>query len=148
MANHGVGAEQCLFCGIIAGTVPCTKVAEDETTFAFMDIHPGSDGHLLVVPKRHSADLIEIPADDLAATAVAAQRIARVVLSELGADGVNLLNCCGAAAWQTVFHFHLHLIPRYRDPTKERLRLPFKPGASADTDAIAERGRALAAALL
>jgi len=72
----------------------------------------------VVIPKRHSADLAEISADDLAATTPAAQRIARVVLSELGAYGVNLLNCCGAAAWQTVFHFHLHVIPRYRDKAR------------------------------
>lgn len=62
-------------------------MAEDATTFAFMDINPGSDGHLLVVPKQHSADLVEIPADDLAATTLAAQRIAKVALSELGAEG-------------------------------------------------------------
>jgi histidine triad (HIT) family protein len=136
-----------VFCGIVAGTIPCAKVAEDATTFAFMDIDPGSDGHLLVIPKRHSADLVEIPSDDLAATTLAAQRIARAVLSGLGADGVNLLNCCGSAAWQTVFHFHLHVIPRYRDKTKDRLELPFTPGRPADAEAVAERARVLAALL-
>ncbi|MDQ6641616.1 MAG: HIT domain-containing protein [Actinomycetota bacterium] len=138
---------QCAFCGIVAGTVPCAKVAEDATTFAFMDSDPGSDGHLLVVPKRHSADLVEISTDDLAATTLAAQRIAIVALSELDADGVNLLNCCGAEAWQTVFHFHLHVIPRYSDKDKDRLELPFEPGIPADADAIAERARVLAASL-
>lgn len=137
---------QCVFCRIVAGTIPCAKVAEDAKTFAFMDIDPGSEGHLLVIPKRHSADLVEISADDLAATTLAAQRIAKVALYELGADGINLLNCCGAAAWQTVFHFHLHVIPRYRDKDKDRLELPFKPGMPADADAIAERARLLAAA--
>ena len=136
-----------MFCGIVAGTVSCAKVAEDADTLAFMDIDPGSDGHLLVIPKRHSADLVEIPADDLVATTLAAQRIAEVVLSALGADGVNLLNCSGAEAWQTVFHFHLHVIPRYRDKSKDRLELPFEPGMPADADAIAERARVLAAAL-
>lgn len=138
---------RCVFCGIVAGTIPCAKVAEDATTFAFMDIDPGSDGHLLVIPKRHSADLVEISADDLAATTLAAQRIAKVTLSELGADGVNLLNCSGAEAWQTVFHFHLHVIPRYRDKNRDRLELPYEPGRPADADAIAERARTLAAAL-
>lgn len=137
----------CVFCGIVAGTVSCAKVAEDADTLAFMDIDPGSDGHLLVIPKRHSADLVEIPADDLVATTLAAQRIAEVVLSALGADGVNLLNCSGAEAWQTVFHFHLHVIPRYRDKSKDRLELPFEPGMPADADAIAERARVVAAAL-
>ena len=137
----------CVFCGIVAGTVPCAKVAEDADTFAFMDIDPGSDGHLLVIPKRHSADLLEIPADDLVATTLAAQRIARAVVTQLGADGVNLLNCSGAEAWQTVFHFHLHLIPRYRDKTRDRLQLPFAPGMPADADAIAAHAKVLAAAL-
>ncbi|SFS18205.1 histidine triad (HIT) family protein [Agrococcus baldri] len=136
-----------MFCGIVTGAVPCAKVAEDATTLAFMDIDPGADGHLLVIPKQHSADLIDIPADALAATVLAAQRIARVALSELDADGVNLLQCSGAEAWQTVFHFHLHVIPRYRDRAKDRLELPFEPGHPADAAAIAERARVLAAAL-
>ena len=112
-------------------------------------IDPASDGHLLVIPKRHSADLVDIPAEDLAATTLAAQRIATAVISELGADGVNLLNCCGAEAWQTVFHFHLHVIPRYRDRDEnhDRMELPFEPGRPADADAIAERARMLAASL-
>ncbi len=139
--------DQCVFCGIVAGTIPCAKVTEDATTFAFMDIDPGSDGHLLVIPKRHSAGLIDISADDLAATTLAAQRIAKVALPALGADGVNRLNCSGAEAWQTVFHFHLHVIPRYRDKEKDRLELPFEPGKPADADAIAERARVLAASL-
>lgn len=147
MGDQADSTDQCVFCEIVAGTIPCAKVAEDATTLAFMDIDPGSDGHLLVIPKRHSADLVDISTDDLTATTLAAQRIARVVLSELGADGVNLLNCCGAEAWQTVFHFHLHVIPRYRDKDKDRLELPFEPGRPADADAIAERARVLAASL-
>jgi len=138
---------ECLFCGIMAGTVPSVMVAEDDNTYAFMDIDPGSDGHLLVVPRRHSTDLLDIPADDLTATILAAQWIAKVAVTEFGADGVNLLNCCGAAAWQTVFHFHMHLIPRYADKTKDRLTLPFEPGAPADTDTITALGHRLAAAL-
>jgi histidine triad (HIT) family protein len=145
--DHGGATDQCVFCGIVSGKIDCAKVAEDAATFAFMDIHPGSDGHLLVVPKRHSADLVDISADDLAATTLAAQRIAKVALSELGADGVNLLNCSGAEAWQTVFHFHLHVIPRYRDKDKDRLELPYEPGKPAEPAAIAHRARVLAAAL-
>ncbi|WP_235735280.1 HIT family protein [Nocardioides alcanivorans] len=138
--------DQCLFCGIVAGTVPSVKVAEDETTYAFMDINPGSDGHLLVVPKRHSKDLMEIPADDLAAVTLAAQRIAKAAVPALGADGVNLLNCCGADAWQTVFHFHLHVIPRYVDKSRDRLGLPWVP-TPGDAEAIAATGAKVVAAL-
>lgn len=131
----------CLFCGIVAGTVPSAIVARDEATVAFMDINPGTEGHLLVIPTRHSADLLDIPAEDLAATALASQRMARAVVDGLGADGVNLLNCCGAAGWQTVWHFHLHVIPRYDDPARDRLQLPYEPGQGTDGDlpAIARR---------
>src|SRR5690606_30757060 len=105
--THSASADpsSCIFCDIVAGVQPCATVAEDETTFAFMDIDPGSDGHLLVIPKRHSVDLLDISVEDLTATVLTAQRIAKVVPAQLGADGVNLLNCTGAAAWQTVFHF-------------------------------------------
>ncbi|MFE3445045.1 HIT family protein [Nocardia sp. NPDC059180] len=140
-------SEQCLFCGIVAGDLPGVKVAEDETTLAFMDIHPASEGHLLVVPKRHSRDLLDIPAEDLAAVTLAAQRIAKVVIKELGADGVNLLNCCGADAWQTVFHFHLHVVPRYVDTAKDRLTLPWKPGPPANMATVNSWGERLRIAL-
>lgn len=140
-------SDQCVFCGIIAGDVPSSLVAEDETTYAFMDINPGSDGHLLVIPKAHSKDLVEIPADDLTAVTLMAQRIAKVAVDVFGADGVNLLNCCGADAWQTVFHFHLHVIPRYRDKSKDRLTLPWRPDVPGRPEELAARAEALAAAL-
>jgi histidine triad (HIT) family protein len=123
----------CLFCKIVAGDIPATIVREDERTVAFMDINPATRGHLLVVPRAHARDLLELPGEDLAACAAAAQELARLVSDRLGADGVNLLNSCGAAAWQTVFHFHVHVIPRYdADP----LRLPWVP-EPGDRDAIA-----------
>lgn len=129
-------SQDCLFCGIVAGDIPSVKVAETETTFAFMDIQPGSDGHLLVVPKHHSTDLRDIPPADLAEVAIESQRIAKQVFDAWGADGVNLLNCCGEDAWQTVFHFHMHVIPRYRDKGKDRLRLPFEPGVLGEAELI------------
>lgn len=116
-------------------------------TYAFMDINPGSDGHILVIPKRHSKDLFQIPVQDLTAVTLAAQRIAKAAVTEFGADGVNLLNCCGADAWQTVFHFHLHVIPRYVDKTKDRLVLPWQPGTPGDMEAIAALGGRLFTAL-
>jgi histidine triad (HIT) family protein len=131
----------CLFCKIAAGDLPATVVYEDERTLAFMDINPGSRGHLLVIPRAHSADLLEVPADDLEACARMAQKLAGRVKDRLGADGVNLLNACGAAAWQTVFHFHVHVIPRYAD---DPLRLPWVPGPG-DRDEIAAAAEALTA---
>ncbi|HEY6527006.1 MAG TPA: HIT family protein, partial [Solirubrobacteraceae bacterium] len=103
----------CLFCKIVAGEIPSERVDEDDRTVAFMDINPATRGHALVIPRRHAANLLEIDAEDLAATTAAAQRLARTASERLGADGVNLLNSCGPAAWQTVFHFHVHVIPRY-----------------------------------
>ena len=127
----------CLFCKIVAGEIPSTQVHEDERTLAFMDINPATRGHLLVVPKAHTRDLLSIGPEDLAAVVAAGQRLAGVAIERLGADGVNLINSCGAEAWQTVFHFHLHVVPRYAtDP----LKLPWQPapGDPAEISAAAE----------
>src|SRR5271165_5901238 len=103
-----MGDPDCIFCKIVAGELPATIVDQDERTIAFMDIAPATRGHALVIPREHSPDLLSIPAEDLAATAAAAQRLAARASERLGAQGVNLLNACGAVAWQTVFHFHIH----------------------------------------
>ncbi|MBJ7329924.1 MAG: HIT family protein [Solirubrobacteraceae bacterium] len=131
----------CLFCKIASGEIPATKLAEDERTITFMDINPATRGHALVIPRDHSRDLLEIGPDDLAACFSAAQRLAQLMPEKLGADGVNVLNSCKPAAWQTVFHFHVHVIPRYDgDP----LRLPWvpSPGDGDEIDAAAEALRA------
>ena len=131
----------CLFCKIVAGDVPSTRVHEDERTIAIMDINPATRGHLLVIPRDHATDLRDIAPEDLHAVLDVGQRIAGTMEEKLGADGVNLLNSCGPAAWQTVFHFHIHVIPRYRtDP----LRLPWHP-APGDRDQIAAAARDLVA---
>ena len=115
----------CIFCKILAGELPATIVDQDEHTVSFMDINPATRGHALVIPRAHSRDLLSIEPEDLEAVALAAKRLAERVNECLGADGVNVINSCGAAAWQTVFHFHMHVIPRYKgDP----LRLPWVPG--------------------
>jgi histidine triad (HIT) family protein len=129
----------CLFCKIVAGEIPSQRIDEDERTVAFMDINPATRGHALVVPRAHAANLLEVEREDLEATVDAAQRLARTASERLGADGITLINSCGAAAWQTVFHFHIHVIPRYEgDP----LRLPWKP-APGDPDEIAAAADAL-----
>lgn len=125
--------EDCIFCKIVAGEIPAQIIEQDERTLTFMDIAPATCGHALVIPKRHATDLLAIESDELAAVAAAAKRQAARARERLGADGVNLLNACGAAAWQTVFHFHMHVIPRYLgDP----LKLPWVPTAG-DPDEIA-----------
>ena len=101
-----------IFAKILRGEMGCHRVFEDDVVLAFMDISPATSGHALVVPRRHARDLLEIEPGDLSATMQAAQRLAHRQQELLAADGVNLLNACGAPAWQTVFHFHVHVIPR------------------------------------
>ena len=125
--------EDCIFCKIVAGELPAYVVEQDEHTLTFMDIAPATRGHALAIPKRHATDLWEIETDQLAAVAAAAQRQALRARDRLGAAGVNLINSCGSRAWQTVFHFHIHVIPRYPD---DPLRLPWTP-AAGDMDEIA-----------
>jgi len=133
------GSADCLFCRIVAGELPATIVDEGERTLAFMDINPATRGHALVIPRAHAQDLHEIGPAELQACVATAQRLAERMRARLGADGVNLINSCGAAAWQTVFHFHLHVVPRYvGDP----LELPWVP-APGDMDAIAAAGELL-----
>jgi histidine triad (HIT) family protein len=136
----GSSDPDCLFCKIVAGEIPATIVAEDERTIAFMDINPATRGHALVIPRTHARDVHEIDPEDLKAVAAVAQQLAAKARQRLGADGVTLLNSNGAAAWQTVFHFHMHVIPRYDgDP----LRLPWVP-SPGDMDDIAAAGAQLA----
>ena len=125
--------DDCLFCGIVAGDVPGQIVDSDEHTVAFMDINPATRGHALVIPREHSADLMEIADEDLERTFAAARRLAKRMEETLEPDGFNILNSCRPAAWQTVFHFHVHVVPRYDD---DPLKLPWTP-RSADPDEIA-----------
>ena len=114
----------CLFCKIIAGDLPAQIVYEDERTIAFMDISPATRGHCLVVPRAHTDDLLTADTADVQACAATAQELARRAYEDLGAAGVNIMQSSGSAAWQTVFHLHLHVIPRYAD---DPLVLPWKP---------------------
>ena len=132
----------CIFCAIVAGDLPALRIAETETALAFMDINPATRGHALVIPKAHSTDLLEIGKADLEHCMVLARDIAARAIDRLGADGVNILNSCGVAAWQTVFHFHIHVVPRYLG--RDGLELPWVPTAG-DPAAIAEVGSLLSA---
>ena len=122
----------CIFCAIVAGEAPAEIVHSDERTVTLMDINPATKGHALVIPRRHSEDLLAIDDDDLAACAIAARRVVRRMEEALDPDGFNLLNAARVAAWQTVFHFHIHVIPRYED---DPLKLPWIP-RGADMEEI------------
>lgn len=132
----------CIFCSIVAGTSPAHRIYEDEHAVAFMDINPATDGHALVIPRTHVKDLWEIGEDEAARLMSATVRLAAQIRKALAPDGLNIMHATGAAAFQTVFHFHLHIVPRYyHDP----LKLPWVP-RPGDRSKIAEvAGRIVAA---
>jgi histidine triad (HIT) family protein len=134
------GADGCIFCAIAGGDGPAQIVDSDERTVAFMDINPATRGHALVIPRAHSRDLLDIGDADLAATLAAARRLARRMHETISPDGINLLNSCGRAAWQTVFHFHVHVVPRYDDDPLELPWLP-APGDAAEIERVAAQIR-------
>ncbi|HYR40531.1 MAG TPA: HIT family protein [Methylomirabilota bacterium] len=108
----------CIFCMIRDGKIPSAKVYDDQRTLAFMDINPLSRGHCLVVPKAHAATLYDAEAEDLKAAIATAKKVAGAIRKTLNPDGLNLLQANGAAAFQSVPHFHLHLIPRWTNDGK------------------------------
>ncbi len=114
MSLHGDYDPQNIFAQIIRGEAPCYKVYEDDEVLAFLDLFPQSFGHTLVIPKRVQArNLLEIDADSLARLIQVTQRLARALVEELQPDGVQVAQFNGTAAGQTVFHIHMHLVPRY-----------------------------------
>ncbi len=131
----------CIFCKIVAGEIPCFKVYEDAATLAFMDINPVGDGHVLVIPKTHFADVVAVSEDAIGAVAAAARKVARAVQAALAPPGLNLLQCNGEAAAQSVQHFHMHVIPRRIDDGLN-MNWPIVPGDIDAIAATAERIRA------
>jgi histidine triad (HIT) family protein len=132
----------CIFCAIVEGSAPSETVYADEHTVAFMDINPATDGHTLVIPRTHVRDLWEISETEAARVMEASVRVAALMQRALAPDGMNILHATGAVAFQSVFHFHLHLIPRYvGDP----IRLPWVP-RPGDRSKIAEMAGKIRAA--
>lgn len=133
--------QSCIFCGIAAGRVPCHRVYEDDAVLAFMDVNPAADGHTLVIPRGHAENVFDIDETSMTRVAVVVRRVARALNEALGPDGINVVQANGPAAGQTVFHYHVHLIPRTEG---ERLRMhgkgPGEPERLAEmASAIAER---------
>ncbi|MFQ5415969.1 MAG: HIT family protein [Myxococcota bacterium] len=104
--------DDCIFCKIVSGDTPCFKVTEDDLTLVFLDLFPVNEGHTLVIPKEHFHDLFEIDGPTLAAVAAASLRVAHAIDTALGAEGLGVFQLNRAAAGQTVFHYHMHLLPR------------------------------------
>jgi histidine triad (HIT) family protein len=103
----------CIFCKIIKGDIPSTKIIETDTVFAFLDARPLHAGHTLVIPKEHHESIIDIPTNILQDVIAVAQKVARAIKLSLPADGVNVSQNNGKAAGQVVYHLHFHVIPRY-----------------------------------
>ena len=130
----------CVFCMIRDGKIPSAKIYDDARTLAFMDINPLSRGHCLVAPKAHAATLYEVDLEDFKAVAATAKKIASAIKRSLTPDGLNLLQANGAAAFQSVPHFHLHLVPRFTGDGKG-FDWPMVPGDRARIQAAAEKIR-------
>lgn len=130
--------DECIFCKIIAGDIPCFKLFEDEHTLAFMDINPANRGHALAIPKVHSPNLFDSSDEALAATVATARRVARAVREVVKPDGINLVQANGPGAAQSVFHFHMHVIPRFNDD-ELMLNWGINPGNMDEIKALSEQ---------
>jgi histidine triad (HIT) family protein len=133
----------CVFCKIRDGQIPSVTIDEDGRTLTFMDINPLNPGHCLVVTKRHAPTLFDADVEDLQAAMATAKRVAGAIREALRPDGLNLLQANGAAAFQSVPHFHLHLIPRWASDGKG-FDWTLVPG---DREAITKTGERLRALL-
>lgn len=123
--------ENCIFCKIAAGEIPSTTLYEDQDFRVILDLGPASKGHALILPKEHYANIYEIP-DELAAKAIVlAKKMAEAMTRALKCDGFNIVQNNGEPAGQTVFHFHMHLIPRYED---DQVGLTWNPGNLTEED--------------
>ncbi len=119
--------EDCIFCKIAAGEIPSKTLYEDEQFRVILDLGPATRGHALILPKNHAADLYELPDETAAAAMKLAKKMALLLRERLGCDGLNLVQNNGEIAGQTVPHFHLHLIPRYREDGQRISWVPSKP---------------------
>jgi histidine triad (HIT) family protein len=133
--------DDCIFCKIVGGEIPCFKLFESDAVLAFMDINPFNQGHCLIIPKAHAANLYEADDSDLAACLGAAKRVAAAVDEVVAPDGINLIQANGAGAGQSVLHFHFHVFPR-REGDDAKLNWSYEPGDMDEIGALATRIRA------
>ncbi|NIQ04349.1 MAG: HIT family protein [Candidatus Korarchaeota archaeon] len=131
--------DDCIFCDIVAGNTPAEKVYEDDRVLAFLDINPISEGHTLIIPKKHYPDIFEIPSHELCELSQTTKKISKSLRISLNAKGVNVLHNSGTAAQQEVPHFHIHVIPRYRG---DQINIfPERKQKKGDLNKIAEKIR-------
>lgn len=126
--------ENCIFCKILAGEIPSTAVYEDDDFKAILDVNPAARGHVIILPKNHAANVYELPDEDASKIMIVAKKIATAIEKAYHCDGVNILQNNGEAAGQTVFHLHVHVIPRFKGDT---VNIGWKQGdMPEDLDAI------------
>ena len=121
--------ENCIFCKIAAGEIPSATLYEDDDFRVILDIEPASKGHALILPKEHYANLYELPEELASKVLIVAKKVITSMTEIVGCDGYNVLQNNGEVAGQTVFHFHMHLIPRYKD---DDVTIGWKPGKLTD----------------
>lgn len=119
--------ENCIFCKIANGEIPSKTLYEDDLFRVILDLGPATKGHALIVPKEHFANLYELPDETAAQAMILAKKMAALMKDRLGCDGLNVIQNNGETAGQTVFHFHMHLIPRYEDDSQKIGWEPGKP---------------------
>jgi histidine triad (HIT) family protein len=140
--DERIASDACIFCLIVSGAAPAHRVLEDERTLVFMDIFPVADGHTLVIPKAHCSNLLDADELDLAAVMSSSRTVAHAIREVIKPDGIGVFQLNGAAAGQTVFHYHMHLIPRMRGDT-----LQVHSRTPGDANGLAEIAQRLAAAV-
>lgn len=124
--------ENCVFCKIIAGNIPSTTVYEDDDFKAIMDISPAAKGHIIILPKKHVANIYEMDDDLASKVLIVARKIAKAIKDEFQYAGLNIVQNNGEAAGQTVFHYHMHLIPRNQG---DKVKITWEPGSYQDGEA-------------
>ena len=131
--------ENCIFCKIAAGEIPSRKIYEDSDLIAIMDLNPTSKGHSLIIPKEHCTNIYDIDEDIAAKVMKTAKKLATKMTVALNCDGFNLLQNNGETAGQTMFHFHMHLIPRYKDADNNMLKFTSVSFSDEEMDAIRDQ---------
>ena len=131
--------DDCIFCKIAAGEIPSRKIYEDKDLIAIMDLNPTSKGHSLIIPKEHCTNIYDIDEDIAAKVMKTAKKLATKMTVALNCDGFNLLQNNGETAGQTMFHFHMHLIPRYKDADNNMLKFTSVSFSDEEMDAIRDQ---------
>jgi histidine triad (HIT) family protein len=124
---------ECIFCKIVEGSIPSHKVFENEDCYAFLDIFPANRGHTLVIPKKHVKDIHEADADTYSTVAATAKEVADLLNTQLGSEGTTIFQMSREAGWQTVFHLHMHVIPRWGN---DGLHKPWDIAPATDEDLL------------